>query len=217
MRRYLIIISILIYSSLIIIGSSFAYNKKSNPAIDQNQWHQITKGKLAAVYVEKVLYEFENSPFFLVKFRIVNLSAGKIGVDLRDYFNVFYPNQWSVNETKQRFLISERRIIPEIIDEKFQIQISSDFKNGNLTILPPHKEIFYYREFNAGGRKDIEEKDGNYFMLSLDGQLFFTDGDIVENINCSWEDESVKTDLVLPLPIIWKKILSPELIIKNSY
>ncbi len=181
--------------------------------------HFLVKGELAAVYVEKALYEKEDEPHFYVRVRVKNLSERAIGVDLRDYSKVIYPNQWGVHLNPVRGVINERRMIPDTIDNELKSKLIAAFKNKELTIIEPHKSVEYFREFNASGRKDVDEKEGKYFILSMDGQLLVTDGKAVENVNLCRSRDKISpenTDLVIPLPIPWKMIPRAALIIERK-
>jgi len=62
-------------------------------ALNKN-WQPLVRSKLAAISVEKVIYEKENNPHFFVQIRIDNLTKRNVYVDLQHYFDVIYPNQW---------------------------------------------------------------------------------------------------------------------------
>ncbi|KPJ73159.1 MAG: hypothetical protein AMS14_06705, partial [Planctomycetes bacterium DG_20] len=189
-----------------------AARAKADPLRGPAEWQVVAKGKLAAVSVERALYEKTGSVHFLVRVRITNLTDRPIGVDLRSRDSVIYPNQWGILPTNVRGEVDERRIRPRVVDGALRWQMLAAFRNKELTTVAPRGQAEYSREFNASGRKDIEKQQGSgkYLFVSMDGQLFVTDGQIVENVHCSWGDgRPEKTDLILPLPITWRKV--PEL------
>ncbi|KPJ73160.1 MAG: hypothetical protein AMS14_06710, partial [Planctomycetes bacterium DG_20] len=173
------------------------------------EWQSVATGKLAAVSVERALYEKAGTTHFFVRVRITNLTDRSIGVDLRSKDSVIYPNQWGMLPTNARGEINERRIKPRTVDEALRARMLAAFRGKELTAVTPRGQTEYFREFNASGRKDIDkQQDGwKYLFVSTDGQLFVTDGQSVENVNCSWGDGGPeKTDLILRLPIAWKKV-----------
>ena len=85
-------------------------------------------------------------------------------------------------------------------------QLVSNFHEGVITAIPAGDSVSYYREFNASGRRDVAAATGKYFILSLDGRLLLTDGRMVEQLSCSWEEQRASTDLVIALPIRWGQV-----------
>ena len=75
-------------------------------------------------------------------------------------------------------------------------------------MIKPGRAVEYYREFNAGGRPDVEKSQGNFFILSLDGRVFVTDGNRVEALDCTWDQGSATGcgDLVMPFPVHWSVV-----------
>lgn len=178
------------------------------PVASGTAWQVMATNALAVAAVERVLYERANDPHFFIRVRITNTTDRPIGVDLRDYRQVIYPNQWGINQESQRGVIDERRVPPTPLPAK----LTEDFVAGKLTGIAPGEAVDYYREFNASGRKEIEaqaQKDAvKYLVVSLDGAVPVTDGKAVETLSCVWDGgrNTGNTDLVVPLPVRWNAI-----------
>ena len=63
---------------------------------------------------------------------------------------------------------------------------------------------------SASGRRDVERqsKQGSFFIVSMDGQFFYTDGQSLHDVRCEWKGDfgNEDTDVVLKLPIRWKQL-----------
>ena len=74
--------------------------------------------------------------------------------------------------------------------------------------IPAGKDSDYYVNFNASGRKDVDKAQGKYILISIKGQMFFSDGSQV------W-DENSGYDLAILKPIEWKMIPKDAMIITH--
>lgn len=148
------------------------------------------KGELCTVQIENILYEGPNPDYFYIKVQIKNTSDNIIGIDLSDKWKIIYPNQWGDLHTPQRQVINERRVVPDKLDSLKKLNLITHFNNKELEFIGPNETFTYYTEFNANGKAAIDEtaEIGNYFFLSLDGQLFLTDGNKCERI--SFEEDA---------------------------
>ncbi len=173
-------------------------------------------GKLATVEIGSTLYEGPNSAYFYIKVEIKNTSDNIIGIDLSDKWKIIYPNQWGNLHTAQRYDINEMRIVPDKLDSLKMGKLITDYKNKKLEFIDPNKSFIYYTEFNANGKTAIDETSeiGNFFYLSLDGQLFLTNGNKCERIafekDTKWVGNSILTK-----PLVWLKIVNEKLIISR--
>lgn len=177
----------------------------------------IWNSELCTVQIENVLYEGPNPDYFYIKVEIINTSVNTIGVDLSDKWKIIYPNQWGNLYTPERFVINEMRIPPDELDSLRAVRLVTDFEKGKLEFIEPAKSFTYYTEFNANGRAAIDETSevGDFFYLSLDGQLFLTDGNKCERI--SFEDDvHWFGNSVLTKPLVWDEIVNEELIIDRD-
>jgi hypothetical protein len=155
------------------------------------------------------LYERPDLSNFFVHVRVTNLTSRAIGVDLRDYWHVIYPNQWGPVNTDHRQRIDEGRVEYPPLKKAAEDKLLADFRAGALTTIPAGKSVDYYREFNASGRANVEKQvEGfKYLIISLNGQQLLADGKQVEQVSCDWEQiETADTDLVIAAPVPWKKI-----------
>ena len=178
-------------------------------------WQTVASNALARAAVERVLYERPNDSHFYIRVRITNTTDRPLGADLRDYWRVIYPNQWGVSQQDRRGEINERRL-KQVADKSALV---TDFAAGRLTRIEPGASVDYYREFNAGGRKEVEEEArqfaGKYLVVSLDGQVPVTDGKRIAALSCLWEGDrtAADTDLVIPLPVKWSKVSEAALVV----
>ena len=159
-----------------------ATTQTTNSTVESSLIHY--NGELCNVWVENTLYEGSNPNYFYIKVEIKNTSENIIGIDLKDKWKIIYPNQWGNLHTPERNFIDEIRIIPDELDSLKMVKLFADFKNDSLEFLDPNKSFTYYTEFNANGKTGIDNTHevGNFFYLSLDGQLFLTNGSKCERI-----------------------------------
>jgi len=183
------------------------------------QWHRVGKGDLAAVDVERALYEKTGERHFLVRFRVTNLADRPIAADLREYSKVIYPNQWGKSDSDHRLAIDERRMVYQELPEADRTRLLADFGARRLTNIPAGKSIDYYREFNASARADVDRSQGKYLIVSLDGELRLTDGAKVEQFSCDWNHGRTveQTDLVIPMPVPWKTVPADGYIVRDPH
>ena len=164
-------------------------------------------GQMAAITVEKTLYESDSSDHFFIHYRIHNNTHKNIGVNLNQYHHTFYPNQWGIVIAPKRDVIDERRIIPEEFNDSIALAMEMLYLKKQLTIIKPGEFLDYYRDFNNGHKKDVHFKKEEYMYISMDGQLFFTDGEYnFEIAHFEHLQHSHPSDLFLAYPIVWQKI-----------
>jgi len=171
-------------------------------------------GNMIEITVDSVLYETPKSKNFFVKFLIRNKTHKTIGVDLSDYWKLIYPNQWGVYDTDHRMVIDEIQVIPDTLDQKKKDKMEKSFKANELNNILTGKTITYYREFNAGGKKDITIKQGQYLIISLDGVLHITDGEYFESVFCNGKS-NVNRELVIKHPLKWENIPENSLVFQE--
>jgi hypothetical protein len=173
------------------------------------QWHEAARGTLAAVQVERRLYERAGDEHFLVRVRVDNLADRPLGLELRDYWTVVYPNQWGALATEQRLTIDESRMPARVMDAARCHDLRRGFAAGELTAIPAGGAAEYYREFNASGRADVDAQAVERFVYaSLAGQTLVTDGEDCENLPLDWgpSGATANTDLRLAAPVAWAAV-----------
>lgn len=176
--------------------------------------HLFYQGEFVSIHLEKVLYETDNPDYFYIRVEIKNTSDRIIGLDLNDHWKILYPNQWGIHDTTYRMFIDEMMIIPDELDNKKKKDLISSFKNDQLKKLAPDESFVYFTEFNANGRSKIDQEEGGYFILTIDGQLFLTDGNECERIACN-RDNKAQRELILKMPLKWERIINEDLIIER--
>lgn len=181
-------------------------------------WQLVAEGQLAAIYAEHTLYQKEGSDRFFVHVRVQNKTRNEVGVDLGDYNEVVYPNQWGVRREAQRGTIDEKRIMPRKLDGSVSRNLLTRYVTHTLTMIKPGASADYYREFNASTIKQVESNNGKYLFVSLDGQIFDTDGKSVETITLEWgKGRDFWTDLWFTFPAQWKSIPKDGLVVGENH
>ncbi len=178
-------------------------------ATGDGSWHEAARGELAVVELERRLYERAGDEHFFVRVRVRNLTDRPLGLDLRDYWTVVYPNQWGALATEGRQTIDESRMPARVLDAARCDDLRRGFAEGTLAALPAGGAAEYYREFNASGRADVDAQAVEPFLyVSLAGQTLVTDGENSENLPLEWgpSDATANTDLVLAAPVAWAAV-----------
>lgn len=171
----------------------------------------VFKGALVEVSLEKAIYHSDDYVNFFIKISIKNIGNKAIGIDLSNYWNVIYPNQWGFYPKPFRETIDEEQIVPDKNINK--ADLNEKFKNKSLKILQPSESIDYFRDWNGSGEKVDLTNPNEFLIISFDGQLFVTNGNEIEHLNFNNFDEE-KRVLVLKFPIVHKTIPKGALIIK---
>ncbi|PKP22179.1 MAG: hypothetical protein CVU05_04985 [Bacteroidetes bacterium HGW-Bacteroidetes-21] len=174
--------------------------------------HLIFRGMLAEIYVEKAMYEAPKYENFLMKFTIKNINEKTIGVDLSDYWRVIYPNQWGLYEKPVREDVNEQQIIPnEDFDKNF---LKRKYKKKELRMIKPGESFSYYREWNGSGEKPVLKGTEKFVIITVDGQLFITNGKLLEQVKLLHAEEQDRA-VVLPAPIVYKALNDSSMIIEK--
>ncbi len=172
------------------------------------QYNRVDVIDKVAVRIETDLYEKENHPNYFIHVELRNQTPREIGVDLSDKWMVFYPNQWGGSDLDHRTIIDELAIVPKKLDTRSRARLIEAFKSRQLTVLPPSKSVDYFTNFNASNRKDIQATKGKFILISIKGQLWFTDGSEV------W-DEQPSRDLAIERPVTWKTVPENAIVIER--
>jgi hypothetical protein len=152
-----------------------------------------------AVRIETVLYESKGHPNFFIHVVLRNQTPYDLGVDLSDSSMVLYPNQWGGSELDHRMVVDEEFLPPKELDTPLRARLVEALRSKRLTVLAPGKSVDYYTNFNASGRKDVQAAKGKFILISIQGQLVFTNGADVWDVRPS-------RDLAIRTPAAWKLI-----------
>jgi hypothetical protein len=152
-----------------------------------------------AVRIETILYERKGHPNFFIHVALRNQTPYDLGVDLSDSSMVLYPNQWGGSELDHRMVVDEEFLPPKELDPPLRARLVEAFRSKRLTLLAPGKSVDYYTNFNASGRKDVQAAKGKFILISIQGQLVFTDGADVWDVRPS-------RDLAIRTPVAWKLV-----------
>ncbi len=212
-------LTILFGATLTASSGQTSNNIKSNQnsvtitQIDTTSEHLIYKGQLVEVYAEKTIFHSITNNNFLLKFTLKNISNKTIGLDLTNYWKVIYPNQWGFYKKPYIEVINEIQIIPDkSIDTT---KIFKKFKEDSLTMIKPNETLEYYRDWNGSGENVELKNREEYLIISIDGQLLFTDGVQLEHLTLNEADEA-KRVVVLNYPVNHKTVPEKSLIIKQK-
>lgn len=171
---------------------------------DATPWFSLgAAGDLEAA-AARVLYEVDGQPHFYLRFRVSNRGDRPLGVDLRSYHEVLYPNQWGWSHEPQRSVIDETRAVFPPPTAQRADELRAAFKAGALILVPAHGQLEFYRDFNASGRADVERDPAEYLLIALDGQLLASDGAAVLQLRIG-DDEAARV-LALPAPLEWRRV-----------
>lgn len=216
MTRTKIIFVMLMSVAAVTLLFYYSSSRNISPVKDEitGRRHVFYSGNMVDITIDSVLYETPKSKNFFVKFFIRNKTPKTVGVDLSDYWKLIYPNQWGVYDTNYRMVIDESQIIPDSLDQKKKDKMKTFFNAGEMNNILTGKTITYYREFNAGGKKDITIKQGKYLIISLDGVLHMTDGENFESVFCNGKS-NVNRELVIRYPLKWQQIPENSLVFQE--
>jgi hypothetical protein len=180
------------------------------------EWVTIARGRHADVLVERVVYDAPGAAHFSVHYRVTNKTSSVIGVDLRHYFGIFYPNQWGPSRTPRREVIDERRMPPLRLDDITHAKFLFAFRADLLTRIPAHSAVEYYREFNASSRADVDAQARGfpYVIVTMDGWLDVTDDAEVERVLPPTDDSA--REVVLEVPVRWAQVPAGAIIVSEK-
>jgi len=190
---------------------------EAQPATATTEWSTIARGSLVEVSVERALYEEAGYPHFFIHVRVQNLAASAIGVDLRKYHEVFYPNQWGASSTLHRGAVDERRFLSTgPLDAAGQAEILAAYRAHALTIVQGSGAVEYFEEFNASGRADVDAQSRAfpYVLVVIDGQMRATDGHVAERLDAPLTD--APREVAVPAPVRWARIPSGAIVIRDQ-
>ena len=186
------------------------------PSSPLEGWQIVREGKLVRLECERALYERAGSVHFFVRLRVTNLGASTLGLDLRDYWLVPRPNQWGGLRTSERRVINEKRVEAKPLDEERRRHLLAAFAEGLLESVSAKGRIDLFIEFNASARSDVDAVDLPYLYVSLDGQLFVTDGKAFDNLTLEWgTDDDFRSSLMMSTPVSWGTV-PPDAVVVTS-
>ena len=204
-----------IFFTIILVCSSFLVSKRESINYEKNKKHLFYEGALVNIYIDKMLY-ISKEESFLNKITIENKTNNELGIDLRNYWKVIYPNQYGKLVTPERTVIDERNIVPDTLNQKKRDELKALLNSKKLALISARGSIEYYREFNGGKKEQVLLNKGEFLFISFDGQLFITDGDNNFEHVFVINNKLVHTDLILEYPVKWGNISNKGAIIKKN-
>jgi len=194
-------------------------HRGSSAARGEGAWYQVFQGRLAKVEVSRTLYERGKDEDCFIAVRIMNLTNRPVGVDLRKFWNVIYPNSWGFSSTPAPQLVDEERRIREPISDTDKKRLRLDYSDHHLTTIMPHRTLTYFRGFTFGRniRKEIESTGNQYLIVGLDGVLEMTDGQTTEEVMFPANNgraESARWVAIL-LPVTWEAVPRDSLVVEE--
>lgn len=179
------------------LGSAGTLAPRAAVAGGEGNWVDVIDK--VAVRIETVLYETKDHRNFFVHVELRNQTPYDIGVDLSDSSMVLYPNQWGGSDLDHRMVVDEEFLPPKELDKPLRARVVEAFRSKRLTVLAPGKSVDNYTNFNASGRRDVQAAKGKFILISIQGQLVFTDGADVWDVRPS-------RDLAIRTPVTWKSV-----------
>ena len=170
------------------------------------QWHLLSDSHRVRVEVERRLYQVKDSGRFYIRLRITNDGDEPVAVDLRNAQRTIFPNQWELDRQAQRGPVDEMRTLKVAMGPEREQELVQARARHALPEISPHHAFDFYRESLA----DLDDaggvSDGCYLTVSLDGQLFFTDGQSswqisTDTMSSTASDAVNRAEFVLPLPL----------------
>ncbi len=173
----------------------------ARPPLAPAGWTTVARAAEIEVAVERALYERPASPHFFIHVRITNHRATDIGVDLRRYFEVFYPNQWGASQLDHRDVIDEERKVLSTFDDAAETRRS---REHGLTAVRRGESVDYYSEFNASnrGEVDLQAASAKFVIVAIDGQLAVADEGHAQRLT----PNDAMREVPVPAPVAWKTI-----------
>lgn len=184
-----------------------------------DKWHQVFQGRLAKAEVERRLYERGKDEDCLIAVRLTNLANRAVGVDLRKFWNVIYPNSWGFSKTPALGVVDEERIIREPMSAADKKKLMLDYSENRLTTLLPKRPVTYFRKFTVGYniRKQIDSDSDAYLIVGLDGALQLTDGQTTEEIMFQQNDgvADARRWVAIRLPVHWRTVSQNSFVVEE--
>jgi hypothetical protein len=170
-------------------------------------WHLLASGRLAQVYAEPSLYRVgpDDTARCLVRVRITNPSSRPVGVDLSDYWNVVYPNQWTVSPEPRRLLIDEAEFAPRSLTRDERSRLRTQHRSRALVQIQAGGSEDYFRDFNARCPTGSASGSGRYLIMSMSGRLLMSDGRKEGQVSLLGMAPE-RRDVVISLPLAWKEV-----------
>ena len=180
------------------LGATIIWNEKKKIYELETNQHLIARSEFVEVYVAKTLYQSEKAPAeYFLKIIIKNTGKEMIGFNLSHQANdIFFANQWGKYAKPFREEINERRIV---LENKNLTPVIQQFKDGLLQTIKPNEQLDYYINVNDSNSKLILDDKTGFFIVTIDGQMKFTDGKTVELISMENQEDEVRA-IVFPMP-----------------
>src|SRR5215469_2029097 len=184
-----------------------------------DKWPLVFEGRLARVEVERALYERRTDEDCFMAVRVTNVTNRRVGVDLRRFWKVIYPNSQGFSKMPAPELIDEERLIQEPMSATEKKKLMKDYSGKGLAAIGPHGSITYFRGFTFGHnlRKEIDSASYEYLIIGLDGALQMTDGLTTEEVIFPMNDRGAEGArwVAIPLPAIWQTVPNNSLVVEN--
>ncbi len=185
----------------------------------EDRWHQALRGRLARVEIERTLYEGRKDEDCFIAVRVTNVTNRPVGVDLRKFWDVMYPNSWGFSETPAPGVVEEERVIREPVSAAAKQRLMRDYSDNRLTTIIPNGLITYFRGFTIGRniREEIDSAGKQYLVVGLDGALRITDGRTTEEMTFPANDGDAGSArwVAMRLPATWQMVKQNSLVVEQ--
>jgi hypothetical protein len=183
-------------------------------------WHLLSDSHRVRVEVERRLYQAKDSGRFYIHLRITNDGDAPVAVDLRDARQSIYPNQWELDREPRRGPVDELRTLKVALGPEREAELAQASARHALSEISAHHVFDFYCESIA----DLDDAggfaDGCYLVVSLDGQLLFTDGQAAWQVSAdalsSISSNVVvnRAEVVFPLPLALSPLPESSFIVR---
>ncbi|UIR57533.1 hypothetical protein LZQ00_06860 [Sphingobacterium sp. SRCM116780] len=195
------------------LGATVIWNEKKKLYELETNQHLIARRQFVEVYIDKMLYQSEKVPVaYFLKFSIKNTGKQTIGFNLSHSNNIFYANQLGKHTQPYRAVVDERRIIFKRED---LTSLITQYNNGTLKMIKPNEQQDYFINLDGDRNKMVLDDQNVFFIVTIDGQMKFTNGKDVALISLENEEDQVRA-IVFPLPATAKSVPENQLLFINK-
>ena len=160
--------------------------------------------------VNGMLYTASVSDHFFVRIRVSGPEGSY--VDLRDYWSLLRPIQWSASDEPDLYLIDILSQMPPELTDGYVAEILAARDAGELVKMPAEGFLEYYADFNYGSWVDIRDLSEAWLHLAVGGWVTAVDGEQVVVV----ASEDTFTFNNIPLPALFSEVPEGAVIAVDS-
>jgi|GEM_PF-1338351 len=185
------------------LGATVVWNEKKKMYELETNQHLIARRSFAEVYVYKMLYQSAKAPNdYFLRFSVKNTGKRSMGFHLSHPNNIFYANQWGKYSQPYRGVVDESRLVFKQEDLSL---LTRQYNEVALEMIKPDELMDYYINLEGSDDELVLDHEPGFLIVTIDGQMKFTNGKDVELISLENEADDVRA-IVFPLPAPTKSI-----------